>query len=51
MVARFQSVISRRNKNTITGKEGTENPDYVIACVGGGVMLPVRITIFWMMKT
>jgi tryptophan synthase beta chain len=48
MVARFKVVISQ-NKNTITGKEGTENPDYVIACVGGGV-LPVRITIFWMMK-
>jgi hypothetical protein len=48
MVARFQSVISQ-NKNTITGKEGTENLIMLPALVE--VMLPVRITIFWMMKT
>jgi tryptophan synthase beta subunit len=30
---------------SITRKEGRENPDYLIACVGGGVMQPVLITI------
>ena len=36
MVARFQSVISEEIKWQLKEKEGTENPDYVIACVGGG---------------
>jgi tryptophan synthase beta subunit len=36
MVARFQSVISAEMKNQLLEKEGRKNPDYVIACVGGG---------------
>jgi tryptophan synthase beta chain len=36
MVARFQSVISEEIKWQLTEKEGRENPDLVIACVGGG---------------
>ena len=36
MVARFQSVISKETKEQLLEKEGRENPDYVIACVGGG---------------
>ena len=36
MVARFQSVISKEIKEQLLKKEGRENPDYVIACVGGG---------------
>ncbi|RAI90174.1 tryptophan synthase subunit beta [Algoriphagus yeomjeoni] len=36
MVARFQSVISEEMKWQLKEKEGTENPDIVIACVGGG---------------
>ncbi|WP_339700304.1 tryptophan synthase subunit beta [uncultured Marixanthomonas sp.] len=36
MVARFQSVISEEIKTQLQEKEGKENPDYVIACVGGG---------------
>lgn len=36
MVARFQSVISEEIKTQLLEKEGTENPDYIIACVGGG---------------
>ncbi|WP_136666952.1 tryptophan synthase subunit beta [Flavobacterium sp. H122] len=36
MVARFQSIISEEIKKQLVEKEGTENPDYVIACVGGG---------------
>ena len=36
MVARFQSVISKEIKEQLFEKEGRENPDYVIACVGGG---------------
>jgi tryptophan synthase beta chain len=36
MVARFQSVISKEIKEQLLEKEGRENPDYVIACVGGG---------------
>ena len=36
MVARFQSVISEEIKWQLKAKEGKENPDYVIACVGGG---------------
>ena len=36
MVARFQSVISAEIKKQLKTKIGRENPDYVIACVGGG---------------
>ncbi|NQY67521.1 MAG: tryptophan synthase subunit beta [Flavobacteriales bacterium] len=36
MVARFQSVISKEIKWQMKEKEGRENPDIVIACVGGG---------------
>lgn len=36
MVARFQSIISEEIKKQLLEKEGKENPDYVIACVGGG---------------
>ncbi len=36
MVARFQSVISEEIKKQIKEQNGSEHPDYVIACVGGG---------------
>lgn len=36
LVARFQSVISKEIKQQLLSQFGTENPDYVIACVGGG---------------
>ncbi|MCK4562228.1 MAG: tryptophan synthase subunit beta [Flavobacteriaceae bacterium] len=36
MVARFQSVISEEMKWQLKEHEGIENPDYIIACVGGG---------------
>ena len=36
MVARFQAVVSEEIKAQLLEKEGTENPDYLIACVGGG---------------
>jgi tryptophan synthase beta chain len=36
MVAKFQSVISEEIKAQLLEKEGRENPDMVIACVGGG---------------
>lgn len=36
MVAKFQSVVSEEVKKQLTEKEGRENPDYVVACVGGG---------------
>ena len=36
MVARFQSVISKEIKSQLLEKEGRENPDHVVACVGGG---------------
>jgi tryptophan synthase beta chain len=36
MVARFQSVISEEMKAQLLEKTGSEDPDYVIACVGGG---------------
>jgi tryptophan synthase beta chain len=36
MIARFQSVISWEIKKQLTKSEGRENPDYIIACVGGG---------------
>jgi tryptophan synthase beta chain len=36
MVARFQSVISEEIMRQLTEKTGRPEPDYVIACVGGG---------------
>ena len=36
MVARFQSVISEEIKWQLKEKTGKENPDTVVACVGGG---------------
>lgn len=36
MVARFQSVISKEIRQQLKEKTGSELPDYVIACVGGG---------------
>lgn len=36
MVSHFQSVISKEIKNQLKSHVGRENPDCVIACVGGG---------------
>ena len=36
MVAYFQSVISKEIKEQLQAKVGRENPDYVVACIGGG---------------
>ena len=36
MVARFQSVISEEMKWQLKEQTGNENPDYILACVGGG---------------
>ena len=36
MVARFQSIISEEIKKQLSEKTGRENPDFVVACVGGG---------------
>ena len=36
MVTRFQSVISEEIKRQLKEQEGRENPDYVVACIGGG---------------
>ncbi|KNB60808.1 tryptophan synthase subunit beta [Chryseobacterium sp. Hurlbut01] len=36
LVARFQSIISKEIKEQLYDQIGRENPDYVIACVGGG---------------
>lgn len=36
LVARFQSVISKEIKEQLLEQTGKENPDYIIACVGGG---------------
>jgi tryptophan synthase beta chain len=36
MVARFQSVISEEMKTQLKEKTGNENPDCIIACLGGG---------------
>jgi tryptophan synthase beta chain len=36
LVAQFQSVISEEIKVQLKEKTGDENPDYVIACLGGG---------------
>nr|WP_298555109.1 tryptophan synthase subunit beta [uncultured Algibacter sp.] len=36
MVTRFQAVISEEIKWQLKEHEGRENPDYVVACIGGG---------------
>jgi len=36
MVARFQSVISQEMKTQLMDATGRENPDLIVACVGGG---------------
>lgn len=36
LVARFQSIISKEIKEQLFEHIGRQNPDYVIACVGGG---------------
>lgn len=36
MVARFQSIISLETKKQLQEHTGTDQPDYVLACVGGG---------------
>lgn len=36
MVSRFQSVISKEIKKQLLEQTGSENPDYIVACVGGG---------------
>ena len=36
MVARFQSIISEEIKEQLLAQTGSEKPDYVLACVGGG---------------
>lgn len=36
MVARFQAIVSQEIQWQLKEKEGTSNPDYVVACVGGG---------------
>ncbi|MEO0899557.1 MAG: tryptophan synthase subunit beta [Bacteroidota bacterium] len=36
MVGRFQAVISEEIRAQLIYQEGTPNPDYLIACVGGG---------------
>ncbi|MBK9390997.1 MAG: tryptophan synthase subunit beta [Bacteroidetes bacterium] len=36
LVTKFQSVISEELLSQLMAKEGTEDPDYIIACVGGG---------------
>lgn len=36
LVAQFQSVISEEIKIQLKAKTGNENPDYILACLGGG---------------
>ncbi|UCJ05565.1 tryptophan synthase subunit beta [Chitinophaga pendula] len=36
MVARFQSVISEEIRRQLQEKTGSPDPDYVVACIGGG---------------
>lgn len=36
MVARFQSIISEEIQSQLKEKIGRDNPDYIVACVGGG---------------
>lgn len=36
MVSRFQSIISEETKKQLMAQTGKDEPDYVLACVGGG---------------
>lgn len=36
LVTRFQSIISKEIKKQLFSIKGKENPDYIIACIGGG---------------
>ncbi|MBA7565224.1 Tryptophan synthase beta chain [subsurface metagenome] len=36
MVTRFQSIISEEIKSQLLEKTGSEKPDYLLACIGGG---------------
>ncbi len=36
MVTRFQAIISEEIQRQLQEKEGRENPDYIVACIGGG---------------
>ncbi|MDP3556621.1 MAG: tryptophan synthase subunit beta [Bacteroidota bacterium] len=36
LVTRFQSIISKEIKKQLYELEGKENPDYILACIGGG---------------
>ncbi len=36
MVTRFQSIISEEIKSQLIEKTGSEKPDYLLACIGGG---------------
>lgn len=36
MVSKFQSIISKEIRKQLLIKEGREEPDYIVACVGGG---------------
>lgn len=36
LVAQFQSIISKEIKEQLKEQTGNENPDYVLACLGGG---------------
>tara|TARA_R110002049_G_scaffold136519_1_gene296279 strand:+ start:45 stop:1286 length:1242 start_codon:yes stop_codon:yes gene_type:complete len=36
MVAKFQAIVSEEIKSQLLEKEGTEDPTYLVACVGGG---------------
>ncbi|MCC9041323.1 tryptophan synthase subunit beta [Myroides sp. M-43] len=36
MVSKFQSIISKEIRKQLLVKEGREEPDYIVACVGGG---------------
>lgn len=36
LVTRFQSIISKEIKTQLLNHTGKENPDYIIACIGGG---------------
>ncbi|HVA97285.1 MAG TPA: tryptophan synthase subunit beta [Bacteroidia bacterium] len=47
MVARFQSVISEEIKKQLKEKTGKENPDIIIACVGGGSNAAGAFYHFW----
>lgn len=50
MVARFQSIISEEIKEQLLEKTGSENPNYVLACVGGGSNAAGAFYHFWIMK-